>query len=151
MEFNQFRVFVDTNVFIAGLYSNTGASSVILHLGEMERILIVISQQVLEEIDRVTALKFPESIERNRLFLKNLSPLLVDDPSRSEVQEAAKIIDAGDAAILAAAKSVSINYLITLDTKHFHTQKVRDYLKIPVLKPAEFLEVFRKFFEEENQ
>lgn len=147
MPAERWRVFLDTNVLIAGLVSQTGASAAIRDLGEAEEILVVLSQQVLIEADRVILAKFPPLIDRHRAFIKNLKPLLVDNPPASLVREAARIIHPDDAPILAAAKLGPIDYLVTLDTRHFHILEVRAFLAVPILTPAEFLSVFRDFWE----
>ena len=145
---NQWRVFLDTNVLIAGLASKTGASAAILDLGEAEEICIVISQHVLVEADRVFLAKFPQLIDQFRKFIKNLAPLLMDDPNPQAVHEASEAIEINDAPILAAVKSERVDYLVTLDIKHFKTPKATKYVTTPIVTPAEFLEVFRKFWEQ---
>ncbi len=147
MTSDRWRVFLDTNVLIAGLASTTGASAAILDLGEAEEILIVLSRQVLVEADRTFAAKFPHLTERFRLWMKNLAPLLADDPKPKAVQEAAHIIHPNDAPILAAAKQEKVDYLVTLNTRHFMTSKVQTYYGRPVVTPAEFLMAFRQFWE----
>lgn len=144
----RWRVFLDTNVVISGLLSRTGASAAILDLSEAEEIMAVVSRQVLVEADRVFTAKFPQLLERYRKFIKNLGPLLADDPSMREVEASKKIIDATDAPILAAAKREGVNYLVTLNTRHFHTEKVRAFLSCPILTPSEFIVAFRKFWEQ---
>ena len=98
----------------------------ILDLGEAEEIRIVTSQHVLIESDRVFLAKFPHLIDRFRVFIKNLAPLLLEDPKPQAVREALKVIEKGDAPILAAVKSQRVDYLVTLDIKHFKTNKVRN-------------------------
>jgi len=145
-------VFLDSNVIIAGLISSTGASAAIRNLGETGHIRIVISQHVLTEIDRVIQTKFsdrfPHLIDQFRAFMQNAAPLLTENPPAARVRQAeAAITDPGDAPILAAAKSAQVDYLVTLDVRHFHTPRVRAHLPIPILTPAEFLAVFRDFLE----
>jgi len=144
---NQWRVFIDTNVLIAGLASRTGASAAILTLGEAGEIMLVMSQHILIEADRVFSLKFPHLTDQFRVFIKNLTPLLLDDPKPKDVRKASQIIEPGDAPIIAAVKCEQVDYLVTLDTKHFNTAAVKDYLATPVVTPAEFLNEFRKFWE----
>lgn len=146
MPADRWRVFLDTNVFIAGLASRTGASAAILDLGEAEEVVIVVSQQVLIEADRVFLKKFPQLIDRYRLFIKNLSPLLGNDPSASAIRSAEQAIHPDDAPILAAAKLEGVDYLVALNTKHFMTSKARAYLGAPILTPAQFLDAFRDFW-----
>ncbi|MBI3312380.1 MAG: PIN domain-containing protein [Candidatus Omnitrophica bacterium] len=147
MTFERWRVFLDTSVLIAGLASRTGASAAIRDLGESEELRIVLSQQVLIEADRVLLKKFPQLIERYRLFIKNVSPELADDPPQDAVRAAEAVIDVDDASILAAAKQARVDYLVTLNTKHFLTQKVRAFYAEPIVTPGEFLAAFRAFWE----
>ena len=144
---DRWRVFLDTNVLIAGLASRTGASAAMLDLGEAEEILIVLSRQVLVEADRTVMAKFPHLIERYRTFIKNLAPRLADDPPRPAVREAARVIHPNDAPILAAARHETIDYLVTLNTRHFTNPHVRAFLPVPIVTPAEFLSAFRTFWE----
>lgn len=143
---NRWRAFLDTNVLIAGLASRTGASAAILDLGEAEEILVVMSRHVLLEAHRVFEAKFPHLTGQFRLFIKNLAPLLIDDPKPQALSEAGRVIEPGDAPILAAVKGHPVDYLVTLDKKHFITPKVRDYVTTPIVTPAEFLMAFRRFW-----
>jgi predicted nucleic acid-binding protein len=63
------------------------------------------------------------------------------------VHEAAEVIDPDDAPILAAAKQASMDYLVTLDVRHFHTDRVKAFLPVPIVTPAEFLIAFRRHWE----
>ena len=154
---NRWRAFLDTNVLIAGLASRTGASAAILDLGEAEEILVVMSRHVLLEAHRVFEAKFPHLTGQFRLFIKNLTPLLIDDPKPQALSEAGRVIEPGDAPILAAVpglpvaparagKGQQLDYLVTLDKKHFITPKVRNYVTTPIVTPAEFLMAFRRFW-----
>ncbi len=147
MASDRWRVFLDTNVLIAGLASQTGASAAILDLGEAEEIRVVISRQVLVEADRVFSAKFPALLQRYRRFIKSLAPLLADDPSPQAVRAAAKVIEPDDAPILAAAQQERVDYLVTLNTRHFMIPRVRAFLPAPIVTPAEFLSAFRVFWE----
>ena len=148
MPADRWQVFLDTNVLIAGLASRTGASAAILDLGEAEEIHIVLSRQILIEADRVFLAKFPHLLERYRPFIRNLAPLLVEDPPRALIKEASGLIHPNDAPILAAAKHAGVDYLVTLNTRHFTIPKVRGFLPVPIVTPAEFLVAFRKFWEQ---
>lgn len=146
MASDRWRVFLDTNVLIA-LVSRVGGSAAVLDLGEAEEIVIVISQQVLVEADRVLVRKFPQLIGQYREFIKNLAPFLAEDPSPQSVRNAGQVINLDDAPILAAAKQVGVDYLVTLNTRHFATLKVRAFLAVPIMTPAEFLTAFRRSWE----
>ena len=145
---HQWHVFLDTNVLISGLASKTGASAAILDLGEAEEIRIVISRHVLIEADRVFLAKFPHLIDRFRVFIKNLAPVLLEDPKSQDVRDAHRVIEIGDAPILAAVKTQKVDFLVTLNTKHFKTTQVRNYLSTPIVTPGEFLKAFQEYWEQ---
>lgn len=150
MDVKSWRVFLDSSVLISGIISQTGASSAILDLGEAGEIVIVLSKGVLVEADRVFEKKFPDLTGEFRGFIKNLSPMMIDDPAAQEIREAERVIDKDDAPILAAAGKADIRYLASLDTRHFHSSSARQYLKSPIVTPAQFLTEFRSIFEKEE-
>ena len=147
MDVKAWRVFLDSSVLISGVISQAGASSAILDLGEAGEIVIILSKGILIETDRVFEKKFPELIGSFREFIKNLSPIIAEEPTSQEIREAESVIDKDDASILAAAKKENIHYLVSLDIKHFHTNQVREYFKSPIVTPARFLTEFRYIFE----
>jgi putative PIN family toxin of toxin-antitoxin system len=143
------KVFIDTNVLIAGVNSVTGASATILDLCEARVLQMVVSRQVLVEADRNFAAKFPQLVGRFRQFMRNLAPLMVEDPTPESMEKAATIIDRKDAPILAAAENANVDFLITLDKKHFLNPKTRQKIMLKVVSPMEFLQSFEKLFLEE--
>ena len=140
------KVFIDTNVLIAGVASVTGASAAVLDLCEAEILQMVISRQVLVEADRNFSSKLPNLVIQFRQFIRSLAPLMVEDPPAKAVKRAAGLIDRKDAAILAAAIESEVDYLITLDKKHFLKQKVRHNIPIEVCTPADFLRIFERLW-----
>ena len=150
MDVRSWPIFLDSSVLISGIISQTGASSAILDLGEAGEIIVILSKGILVETDRVFERKFPDLIGDFREFIKSLSPVIVDDPTRDEILAAETVIHKDDAPVLAAAKKADVRYLVSLDLKHFHVPKVRGYLKASVVTPAQFLNEFRKIFEKEQ-
>ena len=141
--------FIDTHVLIAGVNSVTGASATILDLCEARVLQMVVSRQVLIEADRNFAAKFPQLVGRFRQFMHNLAPLMVEDPTPESMEKAATIIDRKDAPILAAAENANVDFLITLDKRHFLNPKTRQKVMLKVVSPVEFLQSFEKLFLEE--
>jgi len=109
------KVFIDTNVLIAGVNSVTGASATLLDLCEAGVLQMVVSRQVLIEADRNFTAKFPQWVGRFRQFMHNLAPLMVEDPTPESIKKAAAIVDRKDAPILAAAQNANVDFLITFD------------------------------------
>lgn len=143
------KVFIDTNVLIAGVHSVTGASATIPDLCEAQVLQMVVSRQVLIEADRNFTAKFPQLVGRFRQFMHHLAPLMVEDPSRESMEEATAIVDRKDAPILAAAQNANVDFLITLDKRHFLNPKTRQKIMLQVLSPIEFLRSFEKLFLQE--
>jgi putative PIN family toxin of toxin-antitoxin system len=143
------KVFIDTNVLIAGVNSVTGASATLLDLCEARVLEMVVSRQVLIEADRNFATKFPQLVGRFRQFMHNLAPLMVEDPTPESIKKAATIVDRKDAPILAAAQNANVDFLITLDKKHFLNPKTRQKVMLKVVSPIEFLQSFERLFLEE--
>jgi len=143
---HRIKVFIDTNVLIAGVASVTGASATVLDLCESESIEMVISRQVLVEADRNFSAKLPHLITQFRQFIQNLAPLMMDDPPATEVEKAARFIARKDAAILAAAIEAKVDSLITLDKKHFLKEKMGPKIPIEICTPADFLRIFERLW-----
>ena len=143
------RVFIDTNVLIAGVNSVTGASATVLDLCEARVLQMVISRQILVEADRNFAAKFPQLIGRFRQFMHHLAPLMVEDPTPASVEKAATIVERKDAPILAAAQNANVDFLIPLDKRHFLNPETREKVMLKVVSPIEFLQSFQKLFLEE--
>jgi putative PIN family toxin of toxin-antitoxin system len=140
------KVFIDTNVLIAGVGSVTGASATVLDLCEAESIQMVISRQVLVEADRNFSAKLSGLVAQFRQFIQNLAPVMVEDPPIKAVDKAAALVARKDAAILAAAIEAKVDYLITLDKKHFLKKKFQPNFPIEVCSPADFLKIFERLW-----
>ena len=110
---------------------------------------MVVSQQVLIEADRNFTAKFPQLVGRFRQFMAHLAPLMVDDPTPESMEKAATIVDRKDAPILAAAQNANVDFLITLDKRHFLNPKTRQKVMLRVVSPIEFLQSFERLFLEE--
>ena len=149
MKRRSWTVFIDTSALIAGILSPTGAAHEVLRLCEAGVVKALMSRQVLVEADRNISEKLPALLSEYRVFLKHLSPLIVEDPSKLAVEQACEIIHHNDAPILAAAIEASVDYLVTWNNRHFQKKAVRDYVQFPILTPGEFLEEFRRALLEE--
>jgi len=140
------KVFVDTSVLISGLASLTGASGGVLDLCEAEVIQMVISRQVIVEADRNFSAKLPRLLNRFRQFVRDLKPLMIDDPNPGLVKKAAAVVGRKDASILAAAQEGQVDYLITLDKKHLLSSRGKKDMEMTVVTPSEFLRIFENLY-----
>ncbi|HUS70657.1 MAG TPA: PIN domain-containing protein [Anaerolineae bacterium] len=113
------RVFLDTSALLAGLASPRGASNKILALAEAGLLTLVVSEQVLVEAERNLEEKLPRGIPQCRRFLITCPLEKVPAPSASDVAMAKEMIHAKDVSILVAAMNAQVDYLVTLNRKHF--------------------------------
>ncbi|WHZ17034.1 MAG: hypothetical protein OJF52_003885 [Nitrospira sp.] len=86
MERKRWRVFLDTSALIAGGVSPTGAAREVLRLAEARVIELIMSRQVLAEADRNLAAKLPTLLDDYHLLLRQLAPVVVEDPSHAAAQ-----------------------------------------------------------------
>lgn len=142
------KIFLDTSTIIAGIASSRGAAKEVLNLAEIRLIEIFISKQVIIEADRNITSKLPEMLKEFRAFIKILSPVLVDDPTKEEIKKYSSLINQNDAPILSAAISSGADYLVTWDKKHFIKKRSSFAVNIKIVTPGEFLQNFRKYIED---
>lgn len=110
---------------------------------------MVVSRQVIVEADRNFLAKLPRLVGRFRRFMRDLGPIMVEDPGEDSVKRAARVVGRKDASILAAAKESGVDFLITLDKKHFLSPRAKKEAGLPVVTPAEFLQYFENLYLEE--
>src|SRR3990172_4839889 len=110
------RVFLDTNVLVSALYSAGAPPGAILRLHVDERITIVASQLVLDELIRTIHRKLPDALPHFRELLLNAPPEVVPDPTAGEIQTFARGVNRSDAPLLAAAVIAGVDYLVTGDS-----------------------------------
>ncbi len=111
------RIFVDASVIFAAAKSPTGASREIFRLALQDKVHLVASRFVLEEVRRNLQAKAPESLPAFDAFLAVVRFELVQ-PTKEEVEAAMAYVAAKDAPIVAAAKRARVDVLVSLDRKH---------------------------------
>ncbi len=148
MALESWKVFIDTSALAAGIASSRGAAREVLRLAEAGIFELLVSEQVLVELDRVFSAKFAQHAGEHRRFLSRLKPKLVEDPDLAEVKKVESAIDPGDAGILAAAMKAKADWLVTWDKKHFLSPKAKAASTCRLADPGEFLAAFRAWLEE---
>lgn len=150
MAAKRWRVFLDTSALIAGIVSKTGAAREVMRLCEAGVVEVFISRQVLVEADRNITEKLPALVSDYRHLMRQMTPVLLDDPSRKEAAQAERLIHSKDAPILAAAIKGQVDCLITWNTRHFHQSSVIKAVRFKIMTPGEFLEEFRRSLPDES-
>lgn len=118
----------------------------VLKLGEAGAVRLLVSPQVIRELEGALRRKAPHAIGALALILERSGVEITEPPPKETIQDALKLVDhQGDARILAAVLSADVDYFITLDKEHFlENRAVMESLSIPVGTPGDFLTWFRK-------
>ena len=137
------RVFFDSNVYIAGFASGTGASIEIIKLAGRKKFELLICQLVVEESVRNFKKKLPHALSDFEIGLRVLKPALVEQPAKLNLGLMKLFPKKSDQIIFETVKSAKVDHLITLNRKHFHNKKIKDLADFKISTPAEFLKILR--------
>ena len=135
------RLFFDASVLVATAGSTTGASALVVEACHRGLTRAVSSRAVLLEAERNIRNKLGSNpLLRFYEALGLVDFEIVPDPTSREIEAQARIIHAKDAHVLAAASGAGIDFLLTLDRKHFMTRAVLEAgLSFAILTPGDFL------------
>jgi len=92
----------------------------LLRLGEAGAIELLLSPQVLAELQAALARNAPEALPLAAVLLDRSAAIVVTPPDQDHLGLAGALIaHPGDAAVVAAARQASSDFLVTLDRQHF--------------------------------
>lgn len=139
------KIFLDTSVIIAALLSPEGGSAQIVKFCEAKLLQGFISSDVERELFEVVQRKFPEALPYARQLLKIAKLKTVKKIKPSLLRRALPWIGhPQDAKILAAAAQAEVDYLTTLDIRHFlKDPAVAQKSNLKICTPGDFLKIFR--------
>jgi putative PIN family toxin of toxin-antitoxin system len=139
------RIFVDSSVMIAASISATGRARDLLRAAIRGELEVWLSEYVLQETQRNLAKKAPAALLDFRDLVQAVglvqSRYLVI-PTRRAVERAARIVNAKDAPIVAAAAACKADYLATYDRKDLldKNQEILRHCAVKVVTPDAALE-----------
>ena len=108
------RVMFDTNILIsAGIFAGKYTTDLTLRIADEHT--IVLSTRIIDELQEVTALKFPDKKSALERFLKRLSYEIAYTPAEIDEDIYPKIRDKKDYPILASAIIADLDVFITND------------------------------------
>jgi predicted nucleic acid-binding protein len=113
-------IFLDSSALIAGIISALGAARVLLLLAEDEKLVLLVSEQVIAEVERNIARKMPRALPLVREMILHANVKILRDPSLEEIQPRMDWIShTADVPILVAAAAANVDFLATLNKRHF--------------------------------
>ncbi|MGQ9553166.1 MAG: PIN domain-containing protein [Anaerolineae bacterium] len=114
------RLFLDSSALIAGIVSPQGAARALLLLGEAEKLTLILSEQVIAEVERNIARKAAQALPFAREMILRAKVHIVCDPLPEEVRRHRHWIShQADVPIIVAAAQSKVHFLVTLDSHHF--------------------------------
>jgi len=138
------RVFLDTSVLFAAVWSETGGSRLILKLGEARALSLWIGPCVLREAEAVLKLKSAASRPLMALLLDRAQVQVGPEAGAEALTQAQSVVEyLPDAQVLAEALELHVDYLVSLDKKHLVGNPGMENLPLAVGTPGEFLEWYR--------
>ena len=124
------KVFVDSDVIISSLISNSGAASELVNNFE---IIKIVSNFSIKELGIVkTRLKINKP-------LPELEVLTITNIKKYSIHSS----DVNDAHIVAGAHQAKVKFLITYNLKHYKIDKIKRDLNIIIMTPGMFLQYLR--------
>ncbi len=138
------KLFLDTSVIFAAVYSAEGGSRLLFRLGELDIIELWVGQSVLQEADEVVRRKAPHTLSDLAILLNTTHVNVGSIPGSREFDQAKELVDyLPDVWVLAEAISVAPDWFITLDRKHFLENPSLTKLHFSIGSPGDFLEAFK--------
>lgn len=117
---SEINLFLDSTALFTGIASEKGAARALLLLTETGHVPITISEQVVTETERTIARKVPQASNELRQAILTSKAQIVKDPSPEDVKtNHHRISDPTDVPIVLAAMKATVDYLVTLNRKHF--------------------------------
>jgi len=138
------KVFLDSNVFISGLYSENGGPGIILDYYVTGKISIIISQKVLNEVVEVLSEKLQKMLPFLQEFLLSYPPEIIKDAKPENIKKWSGLVNEDDAMILESAVSCEPDYFITGDKHFFSSTLIEKGSGLKILRPESFANILKK-------
>lgn len=133
------KIFLDASVIIASMLSPTGGSSKVIRLGQLGEWAQITSQTVIDEVKDHTE-KIDKSAQEIDQFIKEHSVIVRQRMTKSEIKPFIKLVDEGDAHLIAGSKLTGADFLVTLDKKHLLKADIKNRFKpLNIVNPEELL------------
>jgi putative PIN family toxin of toxin-antitoxin system len=141
MPARKLRVFLDSNVFISGLFSEKGAPRLILDILSLglPPLTAVTGAYNIAEVERNLRAKLPEALPVFRSILSALKMKIIPIPSARDLEPWTGTTADKDLPVLVSAIQAKADVLVTGDKKDLLKLKNAD-VPLILASPAEFLD-----------
>lgn len=135
------KVFVDSDVAISSLISQTGAAHLLLNSKYLQCFVSNLSikeQEIVIDRLNIDRVSFKKLIKKRftQIHLKETTEKLKD-------QFKDYVVDASDAHIVAGAKAATVQFLVSYNIKDFRVDAIKQDFGILVLTPANLVQYLR--------
>lgn len=135
------NVFVDSDVLISSLLSQTGAAYLLLHQKNLKPFISNLSRResgmVADELN-ISKDKFTNLVQKRVRIVK-----LRETPKELKIKYKNYVSDPNDAHIVAGSVLAKANFLISYNIRDFKVDKIKTDFGIICLTPGEFLQYLR--------
>ncbi len=137
------RIFLDSNVILSGLISETGSPRIILDIITLTLPVLhaLTGRYNIIEIERNLKKKMPSAIHVYKEYLLRLNLEIVPMPSAKMIKNLSGHTSDKDIPVLASALTGKANFLVTGDKKDFAKLLMKSSYPFKIVSPSEFLEV----------
>ncbi len=136
------KVFVDSDVIISSLISSTGAAFLLLNQTGVPKLFV--SNVSLRELKEVVERLGLSEEKLNDLITRHFSIVQLKESVTTIKSEFAEyVLDINDAHIVAGAQKANAQFLISYNTKHFKSDKLKEKFNIILTTPANLLQYLR--------
>lgn len=139
---SQPSVFFDTSALFAGIWSAQGGARAILQLAEAGLVQLIVSSQVLAEIEGVLREKRADQLPGLLQLLDICNVQIISNDKPDRLKTARRwVAYAPDAVVIADALAVTgLSFFVTLDREHFLTnENLRSAMPFKIGTPGDFL------------
>lgn len=135
------KVFLDSSVIIAAVFSETGDSRKLLKLGELGMIHLVVGPHVLRECESVVRRKVPDSLPRLAYLLEVARVDTAAAADEGVIEAARAIVEyLPDAYVLAEAMGAEADWFVTHDKEHLLNLRQNSELPFRMWTPGDFIQ-----------
>jgi predicted nucleic acid-binding protein len=139
------KIFLDTSVIFAAVFSPDGGSRLVFRLGEIGILDIWVGQSVIQEAEEVVRRKVPHTLPDLAILLSIVRTSLGSSPGIREYEQARELVHyLPDARVLAEAMCAAPDWFVTLDRKRFLENRLLAKLPFRIGTPGDFLEAFKE-------